>query len=149
MAEVFFYHIQTKSVEALLPPLLEKTLAKGWRALIVCEMPERQDVIDSQLWTYRDESFLPHGKSQDPHPEAQPILISDAANNENGAHCLFLVDGAEIDDPSGYERVVYLFDGRTEERLAQSRTYWTRLKDAGNDVTYWLENPSGGWEKKA
>lgn len=149
MGEVFFYHIQTRTVEALLPPLLEKTLAKGWRALIVCEMPERQEMIDNHLWTYRDESFLPHGRRQDPMPEAQPILIAETAANDNSAHCLFLLDGAEVSDPSGYERVVYLFDGRTEERLTQARAYWKTLKEADQNVTYWMESESGGWEKKA
>ena len=34
MTEVLFYHLQNMSVENVLPPLLEKSLERGWRDVV-------------------------------------------------------------------------------------------------------------------
>ena len=33
MTEVLFYHLQNMSLESVLPPLLEKSLERGWRVV--------------------------------------------------------------------------------------------------------------------
>ena len=35
MAELWFYHLERSELERALPPLLEKCLQRGWRALVV------------------------------------------------------------------------------------------------------------------
>ncbi len=60
MTEVLFYHLQNITVENVLPPLLEKSLERGWRVVVQSTSPERADALDAHLWTYRDDSFLPH-----------------------------------------------------------------------------------------
>ena len=149
MTEVLFYHMQRRPVDAVLPPLLEKTLEKGWRAVVQSAFPERLSALDAHLWTYRDESFLPHAAADDPEASEQPVLLAADDGNLNAAAVRFLIDGAEIDDAAGYERIVYLFDGRDEEGLGKARAYWKTMKDAGHDVTYWLEGEDGRWQKKA
>ena len=34
MAELWFYHLERGELERALPPLLEKCLQRGWRALV-------------------------------------------------------------------------------------------------------------------
>ena len=34
MAELWFYHLERTELEKALPPLLEKCLQRGWRALV-------------------------------------------------------------------------------------------------------------------
>jgi DNA polymerase III subunit chi len=34
MTEVLFYHLQGMSLESVLPPLLEKSLERGWRVVV-------------------------------------------------------------------------------------------------------------------
>ena len=58
MTEVLFYHLQNMSVENVLPPLLEKSLERGWRVVVQSTSEERADALDAHLWTYRDE-FVP------------------------------------------------------------------------------------------
>ena len=60
MTEVLFYHLQNMSLESVLPPLLEKSLERGWRVVVQSTSPERTDALDAHLWTYSDDSFLPH-----------------------------------------------------------------------------------------
>ena len=111
--------MQRRPVDAVLPPLLEKTLEKGWRAVVQSAFPERLSALDAHLWTYRDESFLPHAAADDPEAGEQPVLLAADDGNLNAAAVRFLIDGAEIDDAAGYERIVYLFDGRDEEGLGK------------------------------
>jgi DNA polymerase-3 subunit chi len=61
MAEALFYHLTESTLEEALPPLLEKSLERGWRAVVQVASPERRDALDQHLWTYRDDSFLAHG----------------------------------------------------------------------------------------
>ena len=65
MTEVLFYHLQNMSLESVLPPLLEKSLERGWRVVVQSTSPERTDALDAHLWTFRDDSFLPHGSARD------------------------------------------------------------------------------------
>ena len=60
MTEVLFYHLQNMSLESVLPPLLEKSLERGWRVVVQSTSQERADALDAHLWTYRDDLFLPH-----------------------------------------------------------------------------------------
>ena len=71
--EVWFYHLEQSPVEEVLPDLLEKTLARGWRALVVSPDERRIERLDEQLWTERPSSFLPHGKADDGGAENQPV----------------------------------------------------------------------------
>ena len=41
MTEVLFYHLQNMSVENVLPPLLEKSLERGWRVVVQATSEER------------------------------------------------------------------------------------------------------------
>jgi DNA polymerase-3 subunit chi len=147
--EVWFYHLERTSLDAALPELLEKTLARGWRALVRAREAERIDHLDGWLWSYREDSFLPHGTEGEPTAARQPILISAGADNPNGANVLFLIDGAEPGDISSYDRCILLFDGRDETALAEARRRWTSFKSAGYPVSYWRQGEESGWRKEA
>src|SRR5262245_9532454 len=45
MTEVLFYHLQNMLVENVLPPLLEKSLERGWRVVVQSTSEERADVL--------------------------------------------------------------------------------------------------------
>jgi DNA polymerase-3 subunit chi len=147
--EVWFYHLERTSLDAALPELLEKTLARGWRALVRGTTRERVDHLDGWLWSYRDDSFLPHGVDTEPLAERQPVLITTAMENQNDADALFLVDDAEPGDIAGYARCVLLFDGRDEAAVAAARRRWASFKAMGAQVSYWRQGESGGWRKEA
>lgn len=147
--EVLFYHLERQPLEQVLPQLLEKTLERGWRAVVEVGSPERLDALDQQLWTYREESFLPHGTRKDGNPERQPIYLTTEPETPNGATVRFLVDGAEPGDIAGLTRVVLMFDGRNEPAVEAARRHWKTLKAKGCAVTYWQQAANGRWEKKA
>ena len=61
MTEICFYHLERQPLERVLPQLLEKSLERGWRVVVQAASEERVEALDAHLWTYRDDSFLPHG----------------------------------------------------------------------------------------
>jgi DNA polymerase III subunit chi len=151
MTETLFYHLARRSLEDVLPGLVEKSLQRGWRAAIKTDSSERSDVLDTLLWTYDDQSFLPHGQLGDGDAAGQPVLITVEDGNPSSAQIFFYVGGTMPGDwnsLSDLARVVVLFDGRDAQALADARAAWKEAKDAGYDVTYWKETPGGKFEKQ-
>lgn len=149
MTEIGFYHLQRSPLERALPMLLEKVLEAGKRAVVVASSEERIEQLNGVLWTYRPDSFVPHGSARDGNAEAQPIWLATAPENPNDAGILVLTDGATADDFDGFERCLEMFDGNDDAAVAAARERWTGYKAAGHDVVYYQQTESGGWEKKA
>ncbi|MDQ4136784.1 MAG: DNA polymerase III subunit chi [Pseudomonadota bacterium] len=150
MAEVLFYHLQRQPLESVLPTLLDRSLERGWRAVVQLASEERLAALDDQLWTYSDESFLAHGTDREPHAADQPVVLTLSADNPNGASIRFLVEGVPLpEDVSAYQRMVILFDGTDLQALALARDQWKAVKAAGHEATYWQQDARGRWERKA
>ena len=148
-AEILFYHLEHQPLDRILPSLVERTLERGWRAVVQAGTEERLDAIDALLWTFKDDSFVPHGTAKDGPPAEQPVFLTTTAENPNGAAVRFLVDGASIASFAGYLRVVLIFDGQDSAALDAARAQWKAAKAQGCAVTYWQQALGGRWEKKA
>ena len=149
MAEILFYHLTESTLEEALPGLVEKSLQRGWKAVIQTGSDERRDALDAHLWTFRDDSFLAHGTDREPFPADQPVLLTTGEGNANAAQIRFVVDGATPPDLTSYKRAVFLFDGHDAAQLDAARTHWKALKAANHDVTYWQQASDRRWERKA
>jgi DNA polymerase-3 subunit chi len=149
MTEVLFYHLTESTLEEALPGLLEKSVQRGWRAVVQTGTEERRDALDAHLWTFRDDSFLAHGTDREPHAAEQPVLLTTEAENGNGAEIRFIVDGATPPDVAAYERAVFMFDGHDAAQLETAREHWKAMKAGGHAVTYWQQTPERRWERKA
>jgi DNA polymerase-3 subunit chi len=147
--EVWFYHLERTGLDQALPELLQKTLSRGWRALVRSPIKDRLEYLDGWLWSFRDEAFLPHGVAHEPLAERQPVLLSSDIENPNAAQALFLLDDAEPGPLEGFERCLILFDGRDETLTAAARKRWSELKGGGHPVSYWRQSEEGRWEKQA
>jgi len=147
-AEVLFYHLERQPLERVLPSLLEKTLERGWRAVVQAGSEERLEALDLALWTYTEQSFLPHGTARDGNEAEQPIFLTTGPGNPNNAGVRFVVDGAEAASFDDVARLVYLFDGNDSEATTIARKQWQAAKAAGCSVTYWRQAASGRWEKQ-
>ncbi len=149
MTEVLFYHLQNMSLESVLPPLLEKSLERGWRVVVQSTTQERAEALDAHLWTYRDDSFLPHASWRASDLADQPIVLAMEEGNPNGANVRFLVDNATLPaDAESYERMVLVFNGDDADSLAAARGAWTQCKSRGFEVTYWQADERGRWQRR-
>ena len=150
MTEILFYHLHRQPLERVLPTLLQKSIERGWRVVVQAASEERVAALDAHLWTFREDSFLPHGTAREAEAREQPIVLTVDDDNPNGATVRFLLDGAGVPpDATAYQRIVLLFDGEDPEALAAARARWSEAKAGGFDVTYWQPDEDGRWQRKA
>ena len=150
MTEVLFYHLQNMSLENVLPPLLEKSLERGWRVVVQSTSQERAEALDAHLWTYRDDSFLPHATaragdcartSRSSCRQRRAIRTAPmSASWSTTLRCRRTADS--------YERVVLVFNGEDDEALAAARQAWKDCKSRGFEVTYWQPDERGRWQRR-
>ena len=147
--EWWFYHLEKTGPERAAGPLLEKCLERGWNVLAVSHNAGRRAQLDEGLWTYSDQSFLPHGQAEAEGLDAarQPILISGSLKNENGAEAVLLLDGSEAPPDAPFQRCMVMFDGRDQDVRAKARAQFKAAKDAGLTCRYFQQTPQGGWKE--
>ncbi len=150
MAEVLFYHLTGSTLEQTLPELLERSLARDWRAVVRCGSAERVADLDARLWTFRGDSFLPHGVAGTGNEAAQPVYLTAGGEVPNGADILFLVDGARVnaEEAGRFQRVCLIFNGHEEDAVAVAREDWKAVTGAGLVAKYWAQD-GGRWVQKA
>ena len=146
-AGISFYHLTTTPLERALPKLLEKAYAGGFKTLLLTEPDTRMEQLNQLLWMYDPGSFLPHGSSNEAHPESQPILLSTELNAKNNANLLVVTHGVKV-DPTGFERVLDIFPGNDETAVESARSRWKEYKNQGYTLNYFRQTEQGGWEKK-
>lgn len=149
MSEIRFYHLQRATLEDALPRMLEIAYGRGDRALVMAGSSERVEALAAHLWTFRPDSFLPHGTAKDGAAAQQPIYLTAEAENPNGAKLLFLCDGATRADVGDFITVCEMFDGNDESAVAAARERWKAYKEAGHKLIYYQQSPAGKWEEKA
>ena len=141
--EVWFYHLERSGLEEVLAPLLDRTLQRGWRALVRSGDPGGLAALDAKLWTVRPDVVAPHGLATEPNAERQPVVLTAGTDNPNGAQALFLVAGAQAGEIDGFARVLDVFDGRDAEATAAARERWKGLKAKGAALSYWTQTEAG------
>ena len=149
MTEILFYQLKGQTLEQVLPGLLQRSLDRGWRVVVQASSQERVEALGAHLWTWRDDTFLPHGTWRDSEAAEHPVLLTLNADNPNGAIVRFLIEGAAMpENASAYQRIVLLFDGEDAEALDAARARWREAKSAGFEVTYWQTDERGGWRRQ-
>ena len=146
MTDILFYHLQNQPLEAVLPNLVEKSRERGWQAAIQAASEERLQALDDHLWTFRDDSFLPHGRAGAAGEADQPILIAPAPDAANGARHIALADGIWRDEALGFDRAFHFFDDAT---IAAARAAWKALAGRDDIARNFWKQDDGRWTKVA
>lgn len=149
MTDIRFYHLKTQTLDEALPALVMKAYDNGKKRLII-RLADKATVekMNTALWTFHPNVFLPHGSAKEGKSERQPIWLTDTDENPNGASIL-IAGGAVANDLSGFDLVCEMFSDHEGEAVNAARARWKIYKDAGHNITYWQQTPNGGWEQKA
>jgi DNA polymerase-3 subunit chi len=150
VAEVLFYHLTSTSLEASLPEMLERALARDWRVVLRCGSEAGLADLDAKLWTYRDDAFLPHGTGAGGLGALQPVYLTLGDENPNGATVLMLVDGARATaaEMASYMRTCLIFDGSDPRAVESARSDWRAVQAAALPAKYWAQE-GGRWVQRA
>jgi len=154
MSRVDFYHLQKWPLERALPELLERVVANGLRAVVATGSAERVQALDDVLWSYKEDSWLPHGSVSTVGVAAKqaannPIWLTDTVENPNNAGVLVITEGVDTFDLNTFDRCLDLFDGNIVEHVEAARGRWKEAKEAGHALHYWQQDDSGRWTEKA
>jgi DNA polymerase-3 subunit chi len=144
VAEWWFYHIEHTSLDAAIAPLIEKCLERKWRVVLVGH-DETLERLNKSLWTFREDSFLPHGRARTDAAK-HPVLLSTEAVATNGAKVALLLDGSDA-EADQFERVMVVFDGGDETARAKARQQYKAASDAGGGARYFQQERGGGWKE--
>jgi len=145
--KVDFYYLTRTPLDRVLPVIAQKLLDEGGRLLIVADDEGERARLDTLLWNYSAESFLPHAQAGGAHDALQPVLIAEAPDAGNGARNIALADGVWREEALGFDRAFHFFD---EDRIGEARTAWKGLADReGIERRYWKQNEAGRWEQAA
>ena len=133
--KVVFYDVAPDAWDAWLHKLASAAWDRtGARLLIMVDGPDRADALDAALWTFREESFLPHEVVRGDAPLTDPdarVLISWDESNPHGANLLALDSPVDLDFASSFEVVMDVVDRRSEERLVASRERFKAWRSRG------------------
>ena len=132
-----FYHLTRVPLEKVLPSIAERVLANGERLVIVAQDDKILTRIDTLLWSYKPDSFLPHGRTGD-----QPILLT-VDTEGAAAQNIAMIDGQWRDAAQNFARAFYFFDSQSIEG---ARRAWRGLADKGEvERHYWKQDDVGKW----
>lgn len=134
---VDFYLIANEEAQArwlLACRLLEKAYTKGHRVYVHCTNQNDAELLDELLWTFRDDSFIPH-HLQGEGPEPPPPVQIGYANEPRGFNDILLNLTDEI--PAfftRFKRVMELVSNVESER-EQSRVRYKQYRAQGCELS--------------
>ena len=135
---VDFYHLTQVPLERALPSIAERVVVNGEKLAIVADDEMLLARLDEALWTYRADSFLPHGRSGD-----QPVLLCTPETAKLAQENIALVDGVWRDAALSFKRAFYFFD---EAAVEAARSAWRDLAEKdGVERHYWKQDEGGKW----
>ena len=140
--EIVFYEITAQRIEDILPDLLEKALVRGWQSLVLCDSKDQQAFLDRHLWTYRPDSFLPHGVGG-----GHPISLIEDLDGHTADLVFFLsLHAGKIPFDFPCTRLCILFDGRLDDNRELCSKTLAHLYTAGLTPVHWGQD-KGKWVK--
>ncbi|MCP5450252.1 MAG: DNA polymerase III subunit chi [Gammaproteobacteria bacterium] len=133
MPRIDFYVLpdQKENGRALLAcRLADKAYGLGHTVYVFTASEARAAALDDLLWTFRQDSFVPHERYPLVGEEGSPVLVGTAAPATVEAQVLINLADALPEGFERYERVIELVDQHPEV-LAQSRERFRQYREQG------------------
>ena len=107
MPEFIFYKTAPLEVEKTLYSLVDKALKKEFNSILIFEDEERLRLVDEFLWTYKQDSFLPHLKIGDALDTELniPVYLTTKDENPFNARIFFSIDGSPLWNFEGWRQL--------------------------------------------
>lgn len=113
--------------------LLEKAYLKGHRVYVCCDNQHDAELLDELLWTFRDDSFVPHNL-QGEGPEPPPPVQIGHDKEPRGFNDILLNMGQQI--PSFYQKFKRVMElvGNVESAKELSREHYKEYRARGCEL---------------
>ncbi len=134
MTRIDFYQLNPDRhrYEQVVCRLCEKAWEQKQLTLLLTEDAAQSQLLDQRLWTFSDDSFVPHD-SEDSADFVTPILIHDNPDPAGERQLLINLSASVPPYFAQFERVIELV---TEENKAQARAHYSYYKERGYPLNH-------------
>jgi DNA polymerase-3 subunit chi len=148
MTDIRFYHMEQATLDQALPMIVMKAWQSGENVMV--RVPDKREAsrLNDLLWSFRADSFIPHGMDSDKNADQQPVFVTANDENVNEANILILTHGCTHPSVVDFKMTCEMLDGRVDSQITDARARWKTYKDDGHDLTYWQQDENGKWGKK-
>jgi DNA polymerase-3 subunit chi len=132
MTEVLFIEVTTSRLQFRVCEIAEEIYGRGEKVQLLVPDPGQASRLDDLLWTFRPDSFIPHGllESNGGNP-GLPVVISTREHTVPGIRHLLMLEFSSPDFLRSFAQAIHLVVVDHRERREASRKYWVQLRDAG------------------
>lgn len=129
MTRIDFYQLNPERprYDQLVCQLCQKAYESKQLTLLLTQNQQQSEHLDHRLWTYSDESFLPHD-AKETDGFITPILIHDDPDPSGDRQLLINLSASVPAYFAQFERVIELV---TEENKTQAREHYSYYKERG------------------
>ncbi|MCP4878592.1 MAG: DNA polymerase III subunit chi [Gammaproteobacteria bacterium] len=129
MTRVDFYQLNPERprYEHVVCQLCQKAYDSKQLTLLLTQNQQQSDHLDHRLWTFSDDSFIPHDRDECAEL-VTPILVHDNPDPQGERQLLINLSGSIPAYFAQFERIIELV---TEENKAQARTHYSYYKERG------------------
>ncbi len=134
MTRIDFYQLNPARhrYELVVCRLCQKAYEARQLTLLLTDSPQQSQILDQRLWTFSDESFVPHD-SEETEDFKTPILIQNDPTPNGDRHLLINLSPSVPPYFAQFERVIELV---TEENKAQAREHYSYYKERGYPLNH-------------
>ncbi len=132
MTEVIFIEVFESRMEMRACEIAERAYLQGDKLQVIAADTHQADRLDELLWTFRPDSFIPHGLAKGEKDEiAPPVVITSEEEKLPGYETLLMMEYCQARTLLKFAQAIHLIVVDNQKRLDASRDYWTKLKEAG------------------
>ena len=146
LEKAFFYNASHRDVVADIAWLTENIFKKNNRIIIFCTDQETAELVDEFLWSYRDDSFIPHSLKKYGEASHNPILVTTDLDEGYDHNVLLAFNGVLIkkNDWQRFAKIYYFFDDQDIKEKENARSMWKIFSSLDVDCKYWI-NEKNKW----
>ena len=129
MTRIDFYQLDPERhrYDQVVCQLCQKAYENRQMTLLLTSDPQQTQFLDQRLWTFRDDSFLPHDSNDGDDPPA-PILVHDNPAPRGDRQLLINLSAEVPPYFAQFERVIELV---TDDNRPQARAHYSFYKERG------------------
>ena len=146
LEKAFFYNSSNRDLVADIALLTENIFKKNSRIVIFCEDQETAELVDDYLWSYRDDSFIPHSIKKHRETSIDPILVTTDLYGVYEHNVLVALNGVLIKekDWQRFAKIYYFFDDQDSGEKENARSMWKSFSSLDINCKYWI-NEKNKW----
>ncbi len=134
MTRIDFYQLNPERhrYDQVVCQLCQKAYESQQLTLLLTRDPQQSQHLDQKLWTFRDDSFLPHD-SEEVEGMVTPILIHDDPDPGSNRQLLINLSTTVPIYFAQFERVIELV---TDDNRQQAREHYSFYKERGYPLNH-------------